>query len=222
MIAPTQSEIRSLLREKNAVLVHFSSTPKMSNNTFLYPSDLRGVIDNVDTYQPTCSTVLPNDTSLNAAGSIGVILDLNVDGSVLSAKWEDSGSSRYGGASNSSGMNPTIEDCRRSIEERGQGYNEWIVGGYRIRGVFFFHPILVDKLFKYRELPQFSELMQNGMIDGDEETQEAVEVNLRGAMVEFDGLEFYTVRGGCFCTVVCDLAGQNISLHEVSHSDIYP
>ena len=60
---PNLAEIHTVLAKHNALIVHFSGTPKGAGSDFeqLFPSDLREVIEGNAQTGLCCSTVLPGD-----------------------------------------------------------------------------------------------------------------------------------------------------------------
>jgi hypothetical protein len=145
--------IRNFLREREALLVHFSTL--MSNHPDLvFPDDLRNAItlrdkplsfstiraDDVGPYQ------IPNmhPADANAAGSIGIIVDIPSDDCVITVGANDDGTScnPQTGEIISGGFAPAPESCARSIDDRTAS-NEWLVRGFRSLAIFAFEPIWV-------------------------------------------------------------------------------
>ncbi|MGY3618078.1 hypothetical protein [Bradyrhizobium sp. USDA 10063] len=152
---PSQTDfsIRSFLRERQALLVHFSTL--MSNHPGLvFPDDLRQAAGLADV-PLSFSTIMAGDVGpyqhpdmhpadANAGGSIGIIVDIPSNDSVVTVGANDDGTSfnPSTGEIISGGYTPTSESCARSIDERRTS-NEWLVRGYRTVGIFAFGPILV-------------------------------------------------------------------------------
>lgn len=149
----TDFSIRSFLRERQALLVHFSTL--MSNHPALvFPDDLRQAAGLADV-PLSFSTIMAGDVGpyqrddmhpadANAGGSIGIIVDIPSNDSVVTVGANDDGTSfdPSTGEIISGGYAPTPESCARSIDERTTS-NEWLVRGYRTVGIFAFGPILV-------------------------------------------------------------------------------
>jgi hypothetical protein len=145
--------IRDFLRERRALLVHFSTL--MSNHPDLvFPHDLRNAmtmrsdplsfstiqVTDVGPYQDP--NVDPADA--NAAGSIGIIVDIHSDDCVITVGANDDGTScnPQTGEIISGGFAPAPESCARSIDKR-RASNEWLVCGFRPLAIFAFGPIWV-------------------------------------------------------------------------------
>jgi hypothetical protein len=153
----TDFSIRSFLRERQAILVHFSTL--MSNHPGLvFPDDLRQAAGLADV-PLSFSTIMARDVGpyqrpdmhpadANAGGSIGIIGDIPSNDSVVTVGANDDGTSfnPSTGEIISGGYAPTPESCARSIDERTTS-NEWLVRGYRAVGIFAFGPIFVRRFF---------------------------------------------------------------------------
>jgi hypothetical protein len=149
----TDFSIRSFLRERQALLVHFSTL--MSNHPGLvFPDDLRQAAGLADV-PLSFSTIMAGDVGpyqrpdmhpadANAGGSIGIIVDIPSNDSVVTVGANDDGTSfnPSTGEIISGGYAPTPESCARSIDERTTS-NEWLVLGYRTVGIFSFDPIWI-------------------------------------------------------------------------------
>lgn len=144
--------VRRFLRERKALLVHFS-TP-MSRHEYLFPDDLRNAMKLVET-PISFSTILSDDVGphshpgmapheANADGSVGIVVDVDDVGSVLTVGPGDSGTSfdEITGRFASGGSPPSQATCDASIDRRVTA-NEWLVKNYRLVGLLVFHPIMV-------------------------------------------------------------------------------
>ena len=96
---PTIEEVYAFLRQKSALIVHFSGTPKGggSDFDFLYPDDLKNVIALQAPGGVSCSTVMPGDEfadlgRANATGCIGTVLGFQSRDSLVSVDPHDCGS----------------------------------------------------------------------------------------------------------------------------------
>lgn len=142
------------LRERNAVLVHFS-TVMTRHPDLLFPDDLvtamtlRGV-------PLSFSTILPGDTTPHsggrggAEGSIGLLAGLTAETVIHSVSPADSGSSMDG----SLGLPPTAENCAASIDQRITS-NEWHISDYAPAGIFVLKPIVVRQRQFFPEVGDF-------------------------------------------------------------------
>ena len=144
--------VRRFLRQRKALLVHFS-TP-MSRHTYLFPEDLRNAMRLVDT-PISFSTILANDVGpfsrpemapheANAAGSVGIMVDVNDAGSVVTVGPSDDGTyfDKTTGSFVSGGNPVSQATCDASIGQRRTA-NEWFVKNYTVIGLFVFFPIWV-------------------------------------------------------------------------------
>lgn len=144
--------IREFLREREALLCHFSS-PMRACRSIIFPDDLTKAMELKE--KLVCfSTILAGDIGPsqlhksanreNAAGSVGIIVEIDDKDSVEAVDNCDCGSilNRDTGERTYFGNRPTEEACAASIDER-QGHNEWLVKNYRVVGIFVFRPIYV-------------------------------------------------------------------------------
>lgn len=137
--------IRSFLRSQEAVLVHFN-TPMSTKHPTCFPADLEDAKTLVGKRLSFC-TIQKNDrgpwqgghpANANAAGSVGLVVDVNDIGSVATVDWSDSGSGEVGSA----GLPPDQPNCADSIAKRTTS-NEWWVQDYTPLGIFVFLPAMV-------------------------------------------------------------------------------
>jgi hypothetical protein len=138
--------IRSFLRIREALLVHFN-TPMSVNHPTGFPDDLRhakGLVGHPISF----STIQVGDrgpwqggppADANAAGSVGMIVDVQEAGSVRTVDAQDSGSS---GQFGSGGKPPDAQTCADSITGRTTS-NEWWIQDYTSLGIFIFLPAQV-------------------------------------------------------------------------------
>ena len=140
IIRPSLEEVYGLLREKNALIVHFSGAPKGFGKyrpDNLFPKDLLHAIAVHDIGGQSCSVVMPGDNfsgeGRNAVGCIGLVLALKSPNSLEDASFEDLGS-----VEDQNGLRRTsfkeyisFQDLRNSIEYRpSNSYNEWVINYY--------------------------------------------------------------------------------------------
>lgn len=135
-------DVREILRQREALLVHFNAP--MSLHDFGYPQDLRDALANPQ-WEMCYSTILKSDagpthgdpSNAPACGSVGIIVDLMPETSIIIVHNSDGGSSgRTFGAG--LGSLPSVESCKWSIDERTGGHNEWFLSGAKAVGVFCF------------------------------------------------------------------------------------
>ena len=154
---PTEQEINCLLRQKSALIVHFSGAPPGSGSPYddVYPVDLKKVITGRCQGGLSCSTVMPNDNfsdlkTANATGCVGVILGLKSKNSVKDVHAADCGTYVV----NDVRIVPnhrdlSIADLEQTIDARPFGnYNEWVINDYQVLGVFAAAPFFIWALGK--------------------------------------------------------------------------
>lgn len=138
--------IRRFLASQQALLVHFSCLT--SNRGLQFPNDLQNAMSLRNTTL-SFSTILVSDqgpvigtydhpvanASGNAYGSIGIVVDISDDDSVVAVSSGDAGFNEHG----SLGKPPTQQNCIDSIAKR-KLVNEWNVKNYRVVGLFVFEP----------------------------------------------------------------------------------
>jgi len=155
-------EVRAVLRQREALLVHFN-TP-MSLHDVGYPQDLRDALVNPN-WAMCFSTILKTDVGpthgdpANAAacGSVGIIVDLPREASIIRVHNSDGGSSgRTWGAGK--GALPSVQTCNQSIENRTGGHNEWFLSGGKAVGIFcfpdpaVFNPVVGDRSYSIEKV----------------------------------------------------------------------
>jgi hypothetical protein len=141
---PEIADVYSFLRRHNALIVHFSGTPKGagSNFDYLYPADLQNVTALGGMGGLSCSAVRSGDEfadldRANATGCVGVVLGLQSKASLVAADPNDCGSRVENGVR----IVPmekdlTISDLEETFTKRpSDGYNEWVMNQrlYRMR-----------------------------------------------------------------------------------------
>lgn len=133
---------RAFLREREAILVHFS-TVMGTRLDLAFPDDLLAATSLRDV-PLSFSTILAGDTNPHmqgrggAEGSVGLVVDISSTTNILTVCHMDSGSNKDG----SLGVSPTAETCAASIDQRFDS-NEWRVSNYEPVGIFVLPPIWV-------------------------------------------------------------------------------
>lgn len=136
---------REFLRERQAVLVHFS-TLMASRLDLTFPNDLRQAMS-LKGVPLSFSTIVAGDTNPQAngrggaEGSVGLLVDIGDGTQIRSVSPSDSGS----GLAGSFGVAPTHQNCADSIDNRTTS-NEWHVGDYIPIGIFILPPIWVRQV----------------------------------------------------------------------------
>jgi hypothetical protein len=149
---PAPFSVRKFLREKEALVVHFS-TPQRSNDNLRFPDDLIGA-QALGHKGLSCSTIIASDWGpgepgqnpgdANGAGCVGIVLDVRNEGSVCAVHPSDCATSQDSdGNLQYDGYDPTAEFCAQSLDRR-QSNNEWVVKNFEVVGIFLFQPIVVQ------------------------------------------------------------------------------
>ena len=127
------------LRNKPALIVHFSGVPKGIGQTVNYPNDLEFALANL-TEILCCSTIEPGDFHRcpnGASGSVGVVIGPVTAGGVIFVHNDDVGSPPSTAERRKWDRPTSVSDCTRSFNRNGTfPYNEWLIGPYRVIGLF--------------------------------------------------------------------------------------
>ena len=160
-LKPEIPEVHEFLARRNALIVHFSGTPRgggMNHETsHLFPTDLQHVLEQKAMGGLSCSVVRPGDvfagTCRNATGSIGVVLGLQFKHSLVAVAPDDCGSivDACGNRIVAEEKNIRRDDLERTLDDRTT-YNEWVVRDYKVLGVFAAPPFQVS-IMKVPEFP---------------------------------------------------------------------
>ena len=159
--------IRNFLREREALLVHFSSPMRTCRST-KFPDDLKTAMrlkKGIVCFSLFCVTmsdflqVQGSTEKENAAGNVGLVVDIKNTGSVIAVDSSDCGSILNSDTSKRQYLNnkPTKSTCAASIDER-QGYNEWLVQNFDVVGIFVFEPICVWKEIRIGNAVDYAEV----------------------------------------------------------------
>ncbi|MFM0218117.1 hypothetical protein [Paraburkholderia caledonica] len=150
---PPVSDIYSLLRTGNSLIVHFSGIAPGTGNPserLYYPHDLRNVVSGGAMGGVSCSVIGPGDTigqleCDNATGCIGVVLGLQSPSSLLDVHVGDGGSSVQPDGNRRPNPQPlSLIDVQGTLTGRRLGtYNEWVIGDYKVLGIFVADPYMV-------------------------------------------------------------------------------
>jgi hypothetical protein len=166
---PKVADVYKFLGQHNALIVHFSGTPKGggSNFYYLYPEDLKNVVAKGALSGVCCSVVRPNDEferqDANATGCIGVVLGLRNKNSLVAADPHDCGSFVEDGIRKvANERDLTTDDLEKTLADRPPGdYNEWVIRDYVVRGIFAARPYRVS----ITEVPPYPAEMDEGVRD---------------------------------------------------------
>jgi hypothetical protein len=139
MTKPDVAKVHQVLRKHNALIVHFSSVPKL-DLLFYFPEDLRHALNKKVEGGLCCSVVMPGDGVQNAFGTVGLIFDLVTPDSLIAVSSGDGGAGlRATGLRDFDPKYRTFDDAvlERSICNRpSDSHNEWGVQNYIVRGLF--------------------------------------------------------------------------------------
>lgn len=140
MARPSLSDIRSLLRQETALLVHFSGLSNSSEH--YYPADMCHVIATLHEDQ-CCSSVRAGMTYEQGHlwGRVGLIVDPTTEDSVSLVRPSDAGTSKTGHERSgfASDGEFTLDTCKAALG-RESGHDEWVVSHFAVRGVFVCPP----------------------------------------------------------------------------------
>ena len=135
----TDHELALALKDKSALIVHFSHHSLMRSGRPVYPDDLKRVFARHHEFPLSCSAVSPGHR-MSPVGSVGVIFAPTA-GSVLSVSNDDSGSLTWkDGSEGSAGIGLSPEAFSDSFNVVSGRYNEWRVQGAPILGIFVADP----------------------------------------------------------------------------------
>jgi hypothetical protein len=166
---PTICEVYKFLHERNALIVHFSGTPKGAGkergSSHLFPCDLHHVLRGLAMGGLSCSVVWPGDKfagfDRNATGSIGVVVGFRTDQSLVAAHSGDCGSIEVSGIRIvEHERDIDLADLRKTLDLR-TSYNEWVIRDYEVLGIFAATPFEVSVL----EIPPYPPEMPDFLRD---------------------------------------------------------
>lgn len=177
--------VRQFLRSREALLVHFN-TPMCERHPNGFPGDLRtartlaGIPISFSTIQATDRGPWQggHPAYANAGGSVGLVVDIEDFGSVVSVGPHDDGT-RAGtnGNHQTGGRPPSAVECARSIDERTTA-NEWFTQDFAAIGIFTFLPARV--------------FVRGGVIQGEKDS------SLEEVAREFPDDRIFSVNKGRF------------------------
>ena len=216
---PEISDVYEFLRQRNALIVHFSGAPKGSGvdrgDKHLYPADLRHVLASKAMGGVSASAVQPGDVfhgfERNATGCIGVVLGLRDKDSLVAVDPRDCGSieDESGNRIVQHEKDISIADLRRSFADR-ESYNEWVIRKYSSLGIFAAPPREVSIL----QVPTFPEDMPESLRD-ETPVPAFRTVSLEELTATFATMPIYTFQRGQLCRYI---RGE---LVPVEHSEVY-
>lgn len=152
------SELRDILDRRKAAIVHFSHHAKMREKV-VFPSDMINAIENRNAWPLCCTALWPGHT-MNLVGSVGIIFEPRSTDHIISVCETDAGSSvDRDGKSQSLGRPLSVEAVEQSLQGTFGSYNEWIVQGADVKGIFVADPdrIYVKKtlILDFPDMPDY-------------------------------------------------------------------
>ena len=129
----TNDKLTRLLRDKRALIVHFSNHADMGREE-LFPLDLQNAVQNRRCWRLSCHAIWPGH-KMELVGSVGIIFEPSVE-NVLKVDNCDAGSSDHG----SGGKCLTIDSFYQSFQVPIGKYNEWWIVGAEVKGIFVSNP----------------------------------------------------------------------------------
>lgn len=143
---PSLNEVLSFLANNNALIVHFSGTPKgVGMSDKYYPEDLQDVLHGKAQGGLSCSVVKPGDefhsSNRNTTGSVGVVIKPTTPESIIAVSHSDLGSYIKDGVRHSGPeVDISTKDLEDSLTLRDNSYNEWSVRNFEVLGLFLAEP----------------------------------------------------------------------------------
>lgn len=154
----TFNELQAILENKKAAIVHFSHHAKTREGV-VFPNDLVNAIANRSNWTHCCIALWPNHP-MDLVGSVGVLFEPTSTDQIISVCDDDAGSSLDAdGNSQSFGKPLSVEVVEQSFLCMPDSYNEWILKGANVRGIFVADPncIYVKKamVMDYPDMPEY-------------------------------------------------------------------
>jgi len=158
---PNVQEIEALLREHEALIIHFSSFKADENRPDrVFPNDLQNAIAKKDMELSCCVIGSRDDYEKHSFGDIGIILRLKTPNSLVAADPNDCGSleeeDERGHVRRTVPMNKlrdlSLEQLTETLTKRTD-HNEWVVRDYEVLGIFAHPPGRAnDRIFRVQDL----------------------------------------------------------------------
>ena len=143
---PSLSDIYAFLRKHDALIVHFSGSPKGLGGhhpDYFFPNDLLNVIAGGAHGGISCSLIRPGDNFdfgnayRNSIGNVGVVLGLQDSQSLINCNFEDAGSmADVNGNRSQQDRDISVMDLENCFLQRSK-YNEVVIRNYIPLGIFF-------------------------------------------------------------------------------------
>lgn len=162
---PSLVEIEEFLIQNQALIVHFSGTPKgVGPGEHLFPDDLLHVLAGNAGGGLSCSVVTPRDSfhggTRHATGTVGLIICPRLPASLIGVSPGDAGSCVCADGSRwVPDADIDVAALMRSLTDRVASYNEWVVRDFEVRGVFVAKNPMVTKLVRPHVQPEAASLI---------------------------------------------------------------
>ena len=207
LVGSTIDQLHAMLRQHQALIVHFSGAPKGSGADTIFPDDLLYALAHPTSTELKCSTVMPGDyfhddgaRPRNAIGCVGLVVKLRGSHSLL-----DVGPGDLGSNLTANGRSVTLAECVDSIIKR-KSYNEWIVKDYDVVGLFVAEPMnvsvlmgtVLDSIPGADTLPDY---LKEDILSGTSKDFRETTVAELKSKSSFNGLRFYTFVHGSLAIV---------------------
>lgn len=190
---PSLDEVRLFLAKHQALVVHFSGTPKgIGPGQETYPKDLIKVCSGGAQGGISCSVVKPGDRFhgdiCHGTGSVGLVIALNGANSLVAVSEKDVGSYVENGVRlGAKEVDIETADLENSLSARGERYNEWIVRDFEVIGMFVAVPASTWQEAAVKTPPDFPPLPPQG---------QPVSISLHQIAADFKELPIYTFSRG--------------------------
>ncbi|MFM0042159.1 hypothetical protein [Paraburkholderia sediminicola] len=193
-LKPSLDEVRAFLEAHQALIVHCSGSPKgVGPGLARYPADLENVWQGRANGGVSCSVVKPGDSFhpplRHTTGSVGLVIGLTGSNSLVAVAPQDAGSSVVDGVRVvASEVDITISDLSRSLSERGDHYNEWVLRDFKVIGVFIAEPATT-----WQEVEM--SMPTEGAVNSAALVPQDVDISVAQVASDFKGLPVYTFAG---------------------------
>ncbi|GLX62554.1 hypothetical protein KMU_05940 [Proteus vulgaris] len=164
------NDFKEIIKKNNAKIIHFSTIPRMNQRNSYFPDDLKNVISQrlPEKAILSCSCIYPGNVNHHLPGSIGIILDVDLQ-SIISVCDEDSGSYQSNdGIELSAGKKISYNNLLSIFKSTNESYNEFRIkidnigiGGLYVHNIY--NPFYWGKV----QLPDGSQEYEYGYVYTD-------------------------------------------------------
>lgn len=192
-------ELKAELQRRNALIVHCSrpgrdgeidKPPKP-----LYPDDLTCTIQDLKRgggRGVSCSVIWPDHQQ--TFGAVGIILDPQCMNEIVSMHTSDAG---YQDCIGGFGEPPSIDAVGKTFAA-SDGYNEWVITGANVRGIFINQSMPIEVA---RVAPIPDEIPDEQRYLFGESAVVACPITLQQVAADFDDLTLFTYEDGTLITI---------------------